>query len=118
MDVGDEVESMDGGGGAVVGVGGGIGVGVGAEANESSSDSEGIPDYLAAEADDGIIRGRPVWMVKYLIAKAKYRWILGEHTLLLSEHDRLQREQLLLQEKKNAMLDQVLAASFGERASM
>jgi hypothetical protein len=90
------------------------GDGVPGDGNDSSSESDGLPDYLAGEIEDGMVRGRPVWMAKYLITKAKYRWVLGEHGLLLTEYERLRREQLVLQEKKDTLLDQVLAASFTE----
>jgi len=83
-----------------------------------SDDDEELPPQLAAAADPktGLIYGRPPAMVKYMITKAKYQWITGEHQLLLGELEQLKQEQLALEHKKDLVLDEVLRTTFGAQA--
>lgn len=82
---------------------------------DESSGDEGIPVYLRAQLDPstGLINGRTPAMVKYLIMKAKHRYVLEEHAGLLEELRTIRAEEQRWRNKKNALLDQVLEATFG-----
>ncbi|KAG8925488.1 hypothetical protein FRC02_009628 [Tulasnella sp. 418] len=87
--------------------------------NDLSDISEDdIPPSLQGQVDPatGLILGRSPSMVKYLVMKAKYRYILAEHELLLDELEMLQREETRLTQSKDQALDQLLLAEFGPSA--
>ncbi|KAF9512041.1 hypothetical protein BS47DRAFT_1298216 [Hydnum rufescens UP504] len=59
------------------------------------------------------IHGRSIPRVKYLIAKAKHRYLLAEHELLLDELESIRREEARLRSSKDAVLDRVLFRELG-----
>lgn len=74
-----------------------------------------IPEHLLAVMDPttGLIMGRTPAMVRYLLMKAKYRWILEQHESLLEELRVHRYEEKCWRERKDALLDELLRAHFG-----
>ncbi|GJJ14221.1 hypothetical protein Clacol_008483 [Clathrus columnatus] len=78
----------------------------GGESSLSSSDEDDVP-YNPATAG-----GRSKVMVKYLIMKAKYRYVLDEHALLADELESLKREEHEQWTLKEVSVDEIIK-SFG-----
>lgn len=74
-----------------------------------------IPPHLLAQMDraTGLIMGRTPLMVRYLLMKAKYRWVLEHHEALLEELRVLKYEEKCWKERKDALLDELLRLNFG-----
>ncbi|OSX62998.1 hypothetical protein POSPLADRAFT_1046351 [Postia placenta MAD-698-R-SB12] len=77
-----------------------------------------IPPHLLAQMDraTGLIMGRTPLMVRYLLMKAKYRWVLEHHEALLEELRVLKYEEKCWKERKDALLDELLRLNFGPSA--
>lgn len=76
---------------------------------------EGIPSYLrdAMDPQTGKIHGRSPAMVKYLVMKAKHRYVLEQHENLLEELRVVRYEERRTREEKEEALDLVLGAYYG-----
>lgn len=75
----------------------------------------GLPAHLVAVMDPqtGKIHGRSPTMVKYLVMKAKHRYILEQHENLLEELRVMRNEERRARELKEEALDQVLRSCLG-----
>lgn len=84
------------------------------EIDAHSSDEE-IPPSLVhlLDPDTGTILGRSKAMVRYIVMKAKYRYISAERDLLVEELEVLKREELRLESSKDKVLDKLLVAEIG-----
>ncbi|KAI0694047.1 hypothetical protein BC835DRAFT_1275122 [Cytidiella melzeri] len=78
-------------------------------------EDEDIPAYLLEQMDQstGLILGKTPTMVKYLIMKAKHKHALDEHANLIEGLRMVRYEEKCWRERKDALLDEVLRASFG-----
>jgi hypothetical protein len=83
--------------------------------DEESDPEESIPAHLAGLQDPntGLVLGRSPAMVKYLIMKAKHEYAIEEHACLIEELRMLRHEEQQWRERKDALLDELLRASFG-----
>ncbi|KAH9923799.1 hypothetical protein B0H21DRAFT_712523 [Amylocystis lapponica] len=79
---------------------------------------EEVPHHLLSLRDPstGLIQGRSPTMVKYLLMKAKHRWVLEQHEALIEEVRILRHEEKCWRERKDALLDELLRTTFGPRA--
>lgn len=80
---------------------------------------DGLPPHVARHMDPqtGLVMGRSPSLVKYIIQKAKMRHALETHAALIEEL-RIARAQAKEEKlKKEAMLDDLLRAVFGEEAA-
>lgn len=77
-----------------------------------------IPPHLMSIMDPatGLIMGRSHTMIRYLLMKAKYRWILEQHEALVEELRTLRYEEKCWRERKDALLDELLRMHFGSVA--
>ncbi|KAI0919833.1 hypothetical protein AcW1_003019 [Taiwanofungus camphoratus] len=77
-----------------------------------------IPPHLMSIMDPatGLIMGRSHTMIRYLLMKAKYRWILEQHEALVEELRTLRYEEKCWRERKDALLDELLRMHFGPQA--
>lgn len=82
---------------------------------EGEDEEDEIPPHLLALQDPntGLIMGKSPSMVLYLIWKAKHRYILQEHASMIEELRILRYEEKCWRERKDALLDEVLRATFG-----
>lgn len=82
---------------------------------DDSEPEHSIPPSLTAfyNPQKNTIHGRSIPRVKYLIAKAKHRYLLAEHELLLDELESIRREEERLRSSKDAVLDRVLFRELG-----
>lgn len=78
-------------------------------------DMESIPRHLLEVMDHstGLIMGRSPSMVKYLLMKAKHKWVLEQHETLIEELRVLRHEEKCWKERTDALLDEVLRATLG-----
>ncbi|EIN06910.1 hypothetical protein PUNSTDRAFT_121921 [Punctularia strigosozonata HHB-11173 SS5] len=79
---------------------------------------EGIPRHLMAAYDSqtGLIHGRSVQMVRYLLMKAKYRYALEVHGEAVEELRVVRKEEQAARLEKEAVLNETLRATFGPQA--
>ncbi|OBZ73380.1 INO80 complex subunit 1 [Grifola frondosa] len=77
-----------------------------------------IPPHLMALKDPGtgLIMGRSLEMVKYLLMKARHRWVLEQHAALVEELHVLRHEEKCWRERKDVLLDELLLVQFGPQA--
>jgi len=77
-----------------------------------------IPPQLMAAMDPatGLIMGRTHAMVKYLLMKAKHRWVLEQHEALVEELRVIRYEEKCWKERKDALVDELLRIHFGSQA--
>ncbi|CCM00215.1 uncharacterized protein FIBRA_02243 [Fibroporia radiculosa] len=85
---------------------------------EYDDTEDDIPPHLMARADPatGLICGRTHAMVKYLLMKAKHRWVLEQHEALVEELRVLRYEEKCWKERKDALMDELLRLHFGPQA--
>lgn len=85
------------------------------DVDDDEEEEEEIPTYLMEQMDKntGLIMGRTPSMVKYLIMKAKHQYVLEEHAGLIEELRMARHEEQCWRERKDALLDEVLRATFG-----
>ena len=57
--------------------------------------------------------GRSHTHVRYLLMKAKHRWVLEQHEALVEELRVLRHEEKCWKERKDALLDELLRRQFG-----
>ena len=83
--------------------------------HEEEEEEEEIPAYLMQKQDKvtGLIHGKTPTMVRYLIMKAKHKHVLDEHANLIEELRMVRLEERRWRERKDALLDDVLRATFG-----
>jgi len=83
-----------------------------------SSDDEFLPPSLLPHYDHetGLVHGRPRMMAKYLVMKAKYKYALGEHELLLDELEVVRLEEMRMRKAKEDALSTILQKEIGESA--
>ncbi|TDL20477.1 hypothetical protein BD410DRAFT_751028 [Rickenella mellea] len=83
------------------------------------SDDGLLPPHLAAALDPatGTIYGRPPIFAKYLVMKAKHRFLLEQHENLLEELRVVRADERKARNAKEAALDSVLRASLGPQAA-
>ncbi|KDQ08377.1 hypothetical protein BOTBODRAFT_37956 [Botryobasidium botryosum FD-172 SS1] len=83
-----------------------------------TSDDEFLPPSLLPHYDNetGMVHGRPRMMAKYLVMKAKYKYALGEHELLLDELEVVKSEERRMRKAKEEALNRVLEKEIGESA--
>ena len=74
-----------------------------------------LPQHLLRQADQGtgLIMGRSHTHVRYLLMKAKHRWVLEQHEALVEELRVLRHEEKCWRERKDALLDELLKKQFG-----
>ena len=74
-----------------------------------------LPPHLQRQADPatGLIMGRSHTMVRYMLMKAKHRWVLEQHEALVEELRVLRHEEKCWKERKDALLDELLKKQFG-----
>ncbi|KAI0776950.1 hypothetical protein BD413DRAFT_524076 [Trametes elegans] len=84
---------------------------------ELGSDDE-LPDHLLRQEDPvtGLIMGRTRMQVRYMIMKAKHKWILQQHEALVEELRVMRYEEKCWKERKDALLDELLRRQFGPQA--
>lgn len=82
---------------------------------DEEDDEEEIPPYLMEKMDKntGLILGKTPAMVRYIIMKAKHKHVLDEHANLIEELRMVRYEERRWRERKDALLDDVLRATFG-----
>lgn len=82
---------------------------------DNEDDEDDIPAYLKAREDPatGLIMGRSPAMVKYLLLKAKYKYVIDEHASLIQELRTARHEEQCWKDRKDALLDEVLRVTFG-----
>lgn len=80
-----------------------------------SSDDEFLPPSLLPYYDHetGLVHGRPPMMAKYLVMKAKHKYALGEHELLLDELQVVRLEEQRMRKAKEEVLNEVLRREIG-----
>lgn len=83
--------------------------------DEESDPEDGLPPHLAAQLDPntGLIMGRSPALVKYIVMKAKHQFAIEEHASLIEELQMLRHEEQQWRDRKDALLDEVLRATFG-----
>jgi hypothetical protein len=83
-----------------------------------SSDDEFLPPTLMHHYDPstGLVLGRSPILAKYLVMKAKHRYVLEEHEVLVDELELLKAEEISLRASKDEALDRVLHAEIGPQA--
>jgi len=88
------------------------------DADDDEDQDEDTPARLMEQMDKttGLIMGRTPVMVKYLIMKAKHQFALEEHANLIEELRMVRHEERCWRERKDALLDEVLKATFGPQA--
>ena len=76
---------------------------------------DGLPPHLlqAMDPKTGLILGRSVEMVKYLVMKAKHRYALEQHEFLIEELRIARHELRRTKEEKELGLDELLRFNFG-----
>ncbi|KAH8081323.1 hypothetical protein BXZ70DRAFT_901225 [Cristinia sonorae] len=74
-----------------------------------------IPPHLAGMRDPqtGLIMGRSPDMVKYIVWKAKHRYALQQHEILIEQLRAMKYEEKCWRERKDALLDVALRLTFG-----
>ena len=74
-----------------------------------------LPPHLLRQADPvtGLIMGRSHTQVRYMLMKAKHRWVLEQHEALVEELRVLRHEEKCWKERKDALLDELLRKQFG-----
>ncbi|KAI5117628.1 hypothetical protein M0805_001271 [Coniferiporia weirii] len=79
---------------------------------------DSLPEYLLQQMDPqtGKIMGRSPAMVRYLIMKAKHRFVLEQHEGLLEELRVVRNEERRAREQKEETLDEVLRSYLGPQA--
>ena len=81
---------------------------------EDDDDDEMLPPHLIASMSPaGTIHGRSPAMVAYLVQKAKYRYALSRHEVLLEELRTLRGLLKEHKERKDEGLDDIVRAEFG-----
>ncbi|KAI0739642.1 hypothetical protein C8Q80DRAFT_1199898 [Daedaleopsis nitida] len=77
-----------------------------------------LPPHLLRQADQatGLIMGRSHTQVRYMLMKAKHRWVLEQHEALVEELRVLRHEEKCWKERKDALLDELLRRQFGQQA--
>ncbi|KAH8113003.1 hypothetical protein DFH11DRAFT_1878608 [Phellopilus nigrolimitatus] len=85
---------------------------------ERGGGSDGLPDHLLQRLDPqtGTILGRSPAMVRYLLMKAKHRFVLEQHESLLEELRVVRNEERRAREQKEEVLDDVLRSYLGPQA--
>lgn len=80
-----------------------------------SSDEEFLPPTLMPHfnANTGLVMGRSPILAKYLVTKAKHRYVVEEHELLVDELELIQGEEKRLRAAKDQVLNQVLFQEIG-----
>ncbi|GBE85613.1 hypothetical protein SCP_0801310 [Sparassis crispa] len=81
-------------------------------------DDDEIPPQLLAVMDPAthLIMGRTPAMVRYILMKAKHRWVLEQHEALVEELRTVRYEEKCWKERKEALLDELLRIHFGPQA--
>ena len=76
---------------------------------------DALPEHLTRQQDSGtgLIMGRTQDQVRYLLMKAKHRWVLEQHEALVEELRVLRHEEKCWKERKDALLDELLKKQFG-----
>ncbi|KAA1470836.1 hypothetical protein DENSPDRAFT_836732 [Dentipellis sp. KUC8613] len=84
----------------------------------SDTDDETLPAYLAQAVDPatGLVLKRSPAMVRYLLMKAKHRFVLEEHQTLIEELRVLRATEREMHEAKDVALDEVLRTELGPAA--
>jgi hypothetical protein len=79
------------------------------------SDDDQLPSTLAPHYDPqtGLVHGRTVPRAKYLVMKAKHRYALQEHELLIEELNLVREEEAKLRKSKEEVFDRVLEVEIG-----
>ncbi|KAF8337603.1 uncharacterized protein EI90DRAFT_2909718 [Cantharellus anzutake] len=82
---------------------------------DGEEDLSDIPASLAQHYDSSrrTIFERRIPQVRYLITKAKFRWLLAEHQLLLDELDTVRKEEERMRASVDAVMDRVLVKELG-----
>ncbi|CDO68517.1 hypothetical protein BN946_scf184998.g14 [Trametes cinnabarina] len=77
-----------------------------------------LPPHILRQADPatGLIMGRSHTQVRYMLMKAKHKWVLQQHEALLEELRVLRHEEKCWKERKDALLDELLRRQFGPQA--
>ncbi|KZT03023.1 uncharacterized protein LAESUDRAFT_751802 [Laetiporus sulphureus 93-53] len=77
-----------------------------------------IPQHLLKLMDPatGLIMGRTHAQVRYILMKAKHRWVLEQHEALVEELRVLRYEEKCWKERKDALMDELLRIHFGPQA--
>ncbi|OSC96980.1 hypothetical protein PYCCODRAFT_1440594 [Trametes coccinea BRFM310] len=77
-----------------------------------------LPEHIQRLADPvtGLIMGRSHTQVRYMLMKAKHKWVLEQHEALLEELRVLRHEEKCWKERKDALLDELLRRQFGPQA--
>ncbi|EJF60853.1 hypothetical protein BD309DRAFT_207433 [Dichomitus squalens] len=77
-----------------------------------------LPQHLLRHQDPatGLIMGRSHPQVRYMLMKAKHRWVLEQHEALVEELRVLRHEEKCWKERKDALLDELLKRQFGTQA--
>jgi hypothetical protein len=83
--------------------------------DDDEDEDDEIPAYLQEKMDPntGLIFGKTPTMVRYLIMKAKHKHALEEHANLIEGLRMVRYEEQSWRERKDALLDEVLLATFG-----
>jgi len=86
---------------------------------DNEEDLSDIPPSLIQNYDSAkrTIFERRVPQVRYLITKAKFRWLLAEHELLLDELDTVRKEEERMRASVDAVMDKVLIKELGPEAA-
>jgi hypothetical protein len=85
------------------------------DVDDDEGPDDGLPARLLAARDPetGLIYGRDPYMVKYLLTKAKHRWLLEAHEELIEELRVMRHQEAWWRRAKDEALDKVLLAEFG-----
>ncbi|KAI8976400.1 hypothetical protein BD414DRAFT_496827 [Trametes punicea] len=77
-----------------------------------------LPPHLLRQVDPatGLIMGRTHTQVRYMLMKAKHKWVLQQHEALVEELRVLRHEEKCWKERKDALLDELLRRQFGPQA--
>ncbi|KAI0331560.1 hypothetical protein GY45DRAFT_1322152 [Cubamyces sp. BRFM 1775] len=81
-------------------------------------DEDELPEHLTRLRDPvtGFIMGRSYTQVRYMLMKAKHKWVLEQHEALVEELRVLRHEEKCWKERKDALLDELLRRQFGPQA--
>lgn len=74
-----------------------------------------LPPHLLRQQNPatGLIMGRSQPQVRYMLMKAKHKWVLEQHEALVEELRVLRHEEKCWKERKDALLDELLKKQFG-----
>ncbi|PIL32560.1 transcription factor [Ganoderma sinense ZZ0214-1] len=77
-----------------------------------------LPPHLLRQQNPatGLIMGRSQPQVRYMLMKAKHKWVLEQHEALVEELRVLRHEEKCWKERKDALLDELLKKQFGPQA--